>query len=201
MVKTISYPQLPLRTAEIARYARCDYEQARIQIDEAAAGICEAAFFRVCYDVFPVTRSPALLDLGFTATGSKDLMKCLKTSENVLVFAATAGVGVDRLIQKYSRLSPSKAIFLNAAGSEAVEALCDRFCRDMEPLYGTLCPRYSPGYGDLPLTIQTDIFAALSCTRNIGVSLSDGFLMTPTKSVTAIVGLLNNTGPNENENH
>lgn len=201
MVRTVSYDRLPLRAAEIARYAHCDYKQSRAQIDEASAEICDAASFRVCYEIFPVSVSSGILDLGFAQTDSAGLVKCLQNCDKAIVFAASAGVGVDRLIQKYSRLSPAKAIFLNAAGSEAVEALCDRFCRDMEQACGALRPRFSPGYGDLPLSIQRDIFAALSCTKNIGVSLSDDCFMTPTKSVTAIAGVINHTGSDTNEDH
>ena len=191
MSRIVSYERLPLRPSEIARYARCRYEDVTREIDEAAAEVCEAASYRVCYDVFPVSYGASLLDLGFACTQSQDLRKCLRTCGGVIVFAATAGFGVDRLIQKYNRLSPAKAVLLHAAGSEAVEALCDRFCADMEQEYGPLRPRFSPGYGDLPLALQKDIFSALSCTKNIGVSLSDSLRMTPSKSVTAIAGIIN----------
>jgi len=50
-------------------------------------------------------------------------------------------------------------------------------------------PRFSAGYGDFPLETQGRFFAELDCARKIGLSLTDSFLMTPTKSVTAVVGL------------
>ena len=190
MVKTLSYAHLELRNSEIARYARCNYDDVRTQIDEAAELIGDAATYRVCCDVFPITRSDTFLDLGFVRTESKDLRKCLDQCCKVIVFAATAGVGIDRLIQKYAVISPSKAVFLHAAGSEAVEALCNRFCKDMEQQFGPLRPRYSPGYGDVSLSMQKDIFSALSCSKNIGISLNDDLLMSPSKSVTAIIGVI-----------
>ena len=49
-------------------------------------------------------------------------------------------------------------------------------------------PRFSPGYGDLSLEVQKEIFSLLDCPRKIGVSLGDSLLMTPSKSVTAIIG-------------
>ena len=49
-------------------------------------------------------------------------------------------------------------------------------------------PRFSPGYGDLPLALQREVFAALDCPRRIGLTLSDSLLMSPTKSVTALIG-------------
>jgi len=52
-----------------------------------------------------------------------------------------------------------------------------------------LKPRFSPGYGDLPLETQREIFDVLDCSRRIGLMLNDSLLMSPTKSVTAFVGV------------
>ena len=52
-----------------------------------------------------------------------------------------------------------------------------------------LKPRFSPGYGDLPLEMQRDIFRVLDCSRKIGLTLNESLLMSPSKSVTAIVGI------------
>jgi cobalamin-dependent methionine synthase I len=50
-------------------------------------------------------------------------------------------------------------------------------------------PRFSPGFGDLPLTVQAEILGLLDAGRRMGITLSDSFLMAPSKSVTAIIGL------------
>ena len=55
----------------------------------------------------------------------------------------------------------------------------------------TIRPRFSPGYGDLSINLQRDIFSALEPTKMIGVSLDPDMFMTPSKSVTAIVGIKN----------
>ena len=105
-------------------------------------------------------------------------------------FVATIGLEIDRLIMKYSSLSISKAISFNALGTERVESLCDNFCSDLNKEYnGRTTLRFSPGYGDLPLEMQKDIFALLNCEKNIGVSLNESLLMSPSKSVSAIVGI------------
>ena len=44
-------------------------------------------------------------------------------------------------------------------------------------------------YGDLPLEAQRDVFALLNPEKRIGVTLNDGLLMSPSKSVTAIAGI------------
>ena len=55
-------------------------------------------------------------------------------------------------------------------------------------------PRFSPGYGDVPLEIQKDIVMLLDCAKRIGVSLNDSLLMSPSKSVTAFIGLQEPSG-------
>ena len=82
---------------------------------------------------------------------------------------------------------------LQALGSERVESLCNAFNKDIATKMSlenkTLAPRFSPGYGDLPLSLQTDIFKALNCTSKIGINLNSNLFMTPSKSVTAIIGI------------
>ena len=56
---------------------------------------------------------------------SADLARYLGGCRRVVLFAATVGVAPDRLIQRYSRVSPSKALVMQAVGAERVEALCD----------------------------------------------------------------------------
>ena len=55
--------------------------------------------------------------------------------------------------------------------------------------YKDIKPRFSAGYGDFPLSAQKEIFGMLDCARQIGLTLNDSLLMSPTKSVTSIVGL------------
>ena len=48
--------------------------------------------------------------------------------------------------------------------------------------------RFSPGYGDWPMEQQPEI-VRLSHAGEIGVSLSESFMLVPRKSITAIIGL------------
>ncbi|MBR5134836.1 MAG: Vitamin B12 dependent methionine synthase activation subunit, partial [Clostridia bacterium] len=50
-------------------------------------------------------------------------------------------------------------------------------------------PRFSPGYGDLPLSVQRSVATLLGMEKTLGVCLSDSLLMSPSKSVTAFVGV------------
>ena len=133
------------------------------------------------------------LDLGFMVTESQGLARNLCGCDKLVLFAATIGLAPDRLIAKYGRLSPVKALCMQAIGAERIESLCDMFCGELGETYAAdglfLRPRFSPGYGDLPLEAQELVFKALDCHRKIGLALNDSLLMSPSKSVTAIVGL------------
>ena len=102
------------------------------------------------------------------------------------MFAATVGPVIDRMIKKYNKLDPVRALFMQAIGAERVETLCNMFC-DSFP--GKLRPRFSPGFGDLALDIQPQVLAVTNARKNLAITLDAGFLMSPSKSVTAFAGI------------
>lgn len=196
----ISSPDLPPPSyKEIARYMKADLlnDETNVLISQCL-NECEGKIIgKVVYGEFPISCNEDVLDLGFTTTKSNDLKKLLSTNCNsIILFAATVGIGIDRLILKYTRTSPSKALCFQAIGTERVEALCNAFSLETKEKYAslgyTLTPRFSAGYGDLPLSLQREIFAALACEKHLGLTLNNSLLMSPTKSVTAIIGIKNN---------
>ena len=124
---------------------------------------------------------------------SADLKALLEEGNAVYLFAATLGTSIDRQIAKLQKTSQTDALLLDALGTERIEALCTKFVMDMQSNEisrgNTLTKRFSPGYGDFPLEMQKEMFKALDIGKRIGVSLSDTFLMSPSKSVTAIMGV------------
>ena len=112
---------------------------------------------------------------------------------------AGAGLEIDRLIRRYTSLSPAKALFFQAIGAERIESLCDAFCEELKKDGLQLRPRFSPGYGDLPMELQKDIFRVLDCPRKIGLALNESLLMSPSKSVTAIIGIGEGTEEADNK--
>lgn len=198
-VQAVSLP--PVNRREILRYAGAQIETPDLSalLDEALAEALPVLSGKVCWKEFPVFRNGEILDLGFAETASDALKRNLRSCEQAVIFAATIGLGLDRLIARYTHLSPAKALLLQAIGAERIEALCDTFCEQLRQdaakngLFPA--PRFSPGYGDLPLEMQKDIFRVLDCSRKIGLTLNDSLLMSPSKSVTAIAGLRSCTGP------
>lgn len=158
-------------------------------LDECEKLILPALRPVACYSLFDIVREGDELNLGFAKTSSKSLSKNLDGCKKIALFAATVGAEVDRLIIKYEKLSPSRAVVLQAMGAAAVEYWCDDLNAQITAEFGETKPRFSCGYGDLPVQLQSDIFAALNVTKNTGVTLSENYFMTPTKSVTAIIGI------------
>lgn len=190
-VLTLTYPEPPFCEKEILRYAGCKGCDDGIKklLDECLSIIKNKLTYKVCYIELPTIIHGSVCDFGAFKTESKMLADNLRDCNKAIIFAATVGVELDRLIAKYGRISPSKAVMLQAIGAERIEALCDTFCNRLENEYHTpLRPRFSPGYGDLPLSVQKQIFSLLDCERRIGLTLNDSLLMSPTKSVTAFVG-------------
>lgn len=192
MVVTKTYQEPPVCKKEILRYAGCKGEsEATVQalLEECLEEVLPKLSYKVCYMELPLGIKGNTCDFGCMKLESKDLVKNLQGCEKIILFAATIGVEIDRFIQRYGHLSPAKAMMMQAIGAERIESLCDAFCSDLESGTAVPRPRFSPGYGDLPLEIQKDIFAILSCSKHIGLSLNDSLLMSPTKSVTAFVGM------------
>ena len=72
-----------------------------------------------------------------------------------------------------------------------VEELCDRVEEEIRAGFpGCSFPhRFSPGYGDLPIQLQGELLALLDAPRRIGLCASERHILTPRKSVTAILGI------------
>lgn len=161
-------------------------------LDEVIDELKNSFAFKVCYRRMNITWKNGMPELPFSSV-SRDLAKCLDGSTEIILFAATIGLEIDRHIAKHQRFSPTKALLMQAYGAERVESLCNAFCDEIKSSVAkenlSCTSRFSPGYGDLPLDTQIDMFKLLDCNRQIGISLNKSLLMTPSKSVTAIFGL------------
>lgn len=180
---------------EILRYAgvRGDAPELDALLQECLNEVESKLVYRICYREFVVTHHDSYLDLGFIKTESVGLKKYLAGCESIVLFAATAGIEIDRLIARYASVSPTKSLLFQAIGAERIESLCDVFCREITEekakIGFRMRPRFSAGYGDFPLEAQKEIFAVLDCPRKIGLTLNESILMSPSKSVTAIIGV------------
>ena len=188
-IKTYNAP--PINTKEILRYAGGGNNDNTIKLlNDCINEATNVLSYKVCYCQLPITINNDICDFGVFKLKSQNLAANLKDCINVIVMGATVGIELDRLIIKYSHLSPTKALLLQALGAERIEALCDTLCTDKQnTLKIALKPRFSAGYGDLLLDTQKQIFALLSLPKHIGLTLNNSLIMSPTKSVTAFIGI------------
>ncbi len=150
------------------------------------------------FDVAGEDRTPegkfvvALKDTALTLSGSS-MEKHLHGARAVGVFAVTLGMADERELRRLSLTDRLGHVIFDAASTTLVEraadaAEADVVCQVQERGLFTNF-RFSPGYGDLSMQTQPVLLAALDAQRQLGITLSKTLLMTPTKSVTAIVGL------------
>jgi len=147
------------------------------------------------YGVWDCQIDSSTLTLGGITVNSKNLCDHLKDCRCVVLLAATLGTQADALIRRFSVQDMEKAVIAQAVCAAMIEAYCDSVTEKIESelsqkneFYG-LHPttRFSPGYGDFGIVHQKDILNMLNCSR-IGLTLTDGYMLVPAKSVTAVIG-------------
>ncbi len=195
MIEKKTYQGLPYNKKEILRYSGVKNSAPDIEklMEECIEEAEKILTYQVCFCELPVRVFRERIMISDVVIDSKNLSDVLASCDSAILFGATVGVGPDRLISKYGKLSPAKAFMFQAIGAERIETLCNAFCeeknQEVKKEGKSLCPRFSPGYGDLDLTLQKDLFRILSLSKNIGLTLNESMLMSPSKSVTAIVGV------------
>lgn len=126
--------------------------------------------------------------------GGKDIESHLNGCEKAIVMCATVGSGVDKLIRISQISDMARAVVMDSLASVAVEQVCNAFDKIIAEKYSdyNMTFRFSPGYGDYPIELQKIILQMLDAPKKIGLCTNDSFLLTPTKSVTAVLGLSKN---------
>lgn len=168
-------------------------EQVKQMLDECEKQITDTAKPAFVYKVFDIEwKDDGIYIPGTTLvfTG-KSIREHLEGCEKVILMCATSGQEVDRLIRTTQIRGMAKAVIMDALASVSVEYVCneaERLIKDnVKDYYFTW--RFSPGYGDLPIEIQANFLNVLDAPKTVGVSVTAGDMLTPTKSVTAIIGL------------
>ena len=138
---------------------------------------------RVAVDATGVT-----LESG-TRFNSRDLAAHLKGCEEALLLGATLGSRVDAAIRRLALSSVAEGAAAQAVAAALIESYCDEVQARFDTGGLAQRPRFSPGYGDWDLAEQRLIFPVLNCAKLIGLTLTEGCMMAPSKSVTAVIGL------------
>lgn len=121
----------------------------------------------------------------------QDIKQHLKNCEKAVFFAATVSENIDRLIRIAQVSDITKAFIIDSLASVATEQLCDKFeqiIKEQLPQYYQTF-RFGLGYGDLPVEQQKDFVRLVNAQKQIGLSVSESYMLIPSKSVTAVLGL------------
>lgn len=162
--------------------------------DECEKRLLSAAAPKFCWTYAEIS--------GFAADGitlkghrltlrGKDIAEHLSGCFGVVLLCATLGNGTDKLLRTVQAEDMAKALVCDAMASAAVEQVCDGAEEEIRKRFTGrfMTWRFSPGYGDFPLDTQKDFLAAANAEKLIGLCVSSGGILTPTKSVTAVIGI------------
>jgi hypothetical protein len=198
----LDYETPSLNVTEWLRYSCIPvYEQENAAKDPELASSMEKALslingalsFRVGFVVVPLSWDEDGFPVFPFEQRSEKLKKNLEGCDKAVLFAATIGSGIDRLIRRYEKADPKLGLLLQGLGAERVESLCDAFNEEVKEVSKETGRetrmRFSPGYGDLPIEVQKVFLPLLDAERRLGITLSESCLMAPSKSVTAIIGI------------
>lgn len=128
-------------------------------------------------------------DCGSILTG-RDIENHLRNSDRIILFAATLGVSADRIIRTAEIGNMAYALVLDAYASAVIEEFCDNCEKEMkEKTGGFYTTRFSPGYGDYPVSLQSEFIRILSADKLAGLTATENHILVPRKSVTAVIGI------------
>lgn len=121
----------------------------------------------------------------------QDAKKMLAQCTHAALLCCTLGARFDALLRARQVRDMAGAVILDACGSVWVETGCDELELELKQRFPGrfLTDRFSPGYGDLPLSLQGDICTVLDTGRRLGVHANERFMLNPVKSVTAVIGV------------
>ena len=189
---------MDIRTKEAVRYLgygkNAVDEKILQEIQNCFRELEELADKKSIYRIFELSlKDENELKIGNIEICSRNLQTNLKDCKQVVLLAATLGTEVDRLIRKNQVVDMAKAVVMQACAATLLEEYCDELQSEVTEQFKQqrqyIRPRFSPGYGDFSILHQKDILAMLDASKMIGVTMTDSYMLTPTKSVTAVIGI------------
>ncbi len=122
----------------------------------------------------------------------EDIQRHVAGCSQCVLMAVTLGAELDRAQRAANAADMAYAVVLDALSSVAAEAMADAAEDAMRREFSGrglfLTGRFSPGYGDYPITVQNELIRLLDAPRRIGLAATPAHLLTPRKSITAVLG-------------
>ncbi len=184
---------LKINRGEVLRYMSWRKGEPTEDISRIVENICtefeKSVTPRYVYKKVSVSAENNRVTIDGAVFESEKLAKHLENSVEGILLAATLGVEADNIIRRQTVLGTVNASIAQAAGAAMIEQYLDDFCAKLEKEYGAVLPRFSPGYGDWSLASGAEILRMCDAEKRIGITLTDSYMMIPTKSVTAVIGV------------
>ena len=123
----------------------------------------------------------------------QDIARHLAGCTGGVLLAVTLGPGAGGALRRAGIGDVAAGAGTDALASALAEQAADAAERLLVQHYQGqwlyLTGRYSPGYGDWPLAVQPLLARLLDTPRQIGLCVQENCLMTPRKSITALLGV------------
>lgn len=142
------------------------------------------------YSIFPCDNGIKLDGASIKLYG-KDIKNHLRCCNELIVLACTISFKVDKYIKLLQLTDMKKALMADSLASALIEQVCDLAELEIKKLYpdSSMTTRYSPGYGDFDISMQKILSNLLNTQKNIGLFVNESYMMIPSKSVIAVIGL------------
>lgn len=181
---------------EVLRYLRAssgtDNPELLRLIDEATKRSYSEIKPKSIYEIFDCSQSTDEVKIGSFTFKSRRFAENMRGCKKAVVFAVTLGTESDRLLRNAAAQGASALAVYQAVLAAITEEECDKLEAHIKKTHGVkLRKRYSAGYFDLGIENQKKVFEMMDITKRIGITLTDTFLMIPSKSVTAFAGIEN----------
>ncbi len=186
-----------INRAEAFRYM--GYKSGEIPANvEALADECEQSLLakitpKFVWRIFYIEKTSEGVEIKNTALvfKGKNISAHLRGCEKCILLAATLGAGADSVIRAYEAVAMEKAVISDSLASAAIEQVCNAAEQEIQSQLDryNFTWRYSPGYGDFPLDIQGEFLKVLDAGKRIGLGVSESLILTPRKSITAVMGI------------
>lgn len=194
--KALAASEINLNIKEVLRYSSIKSTPTPEELELlniCASEVVKAAKPKAIYEIVSIREfGESEIDFSLFKVHSKNLKKNISGCKNAIIFAATLGYDIERLILKY-KLDSARLLFTNSAASALIEDFSNIIFSQLKSELAEknlfLRPRFSPGYGDFALKYQKDIFSSLYLEKRLGITLTEDFFMVPSKSVTAICAI------------
>ncbi|NLY76191.1 MAG: methionine synthase [Firmicutes bacterium] len=202
--KIISFESIPASPDPKLVLARLGFQKNRTEIDSVSQDklerglkdgliLCRSKGAAGRFRITEHREDSVAIETGLSFHSSR-LARFLENCGEVVLLAVTVGTEiVDRIAREVNHGDAAYGVILDAVASETADAGLDwimNFYKKILYREGKKLTkhRYSPGYGDLDLAYQREIFKLLNLEK-LGLDLTEKQMLVPEKSVLAIAGI------------